>query len=418
MRPIGDLFTVSAGKTMSAAARAGESKVPFLRTSNVLWDEIDLSVVDEMAISEREFAKKSVEVGDLLVCEGGEIGRAAIWEDASLPISFQNHLHRLRPKGNDVDPRFYVYFLQSAFTQLGIFEGAGNKTTIPNLSSGRLKALDVPHPPLREQAAIADVLRMVQTARRVNEKLLATTEELRSAAIHQLFSRGLRGEPQKETEIGMIPESWHLRSVLDLCEIWSGGTPRKSSAEFWTGDIPWVSGKDLKRPALDDAKDHISPSGMDAGSRLAPEGAVLLLVRGMGLAKDLPVAVINRPMAFNQDVKALVSRGTYSGKFLRSAIYAGKERLLSQLATSAHGTKTLNLNDVENFVVPCSADIDEVNEIVAVVDAIETKVMLHRRKRLVLDQLFKSMLHKLMTGEMSVDDLDLTATSSPEGNVA
>src|SRR5262245_52637767 len=114
---------------MSAAARAGDDKTPFLRTSNVLWDEIDLTRVDEMSIPEHELEEKRLRPGDLLVCEGGEIGRAAIWSGEVEVMSFQNHLHRLRPTRNDVEPRFYVYFLQAGFTQLGIFEGAGNNTT-------------------------------------------------------------------------------------------------------------------------------------------------------------------------------------------------------------------------------------------------------------------------------------------------
>lgn len=179
-----------------------------------------------------------------------------------------------------------------------------------------------------------------------------------------------------------------------------------------------MSGKDLKKPALDDAIDHVSQEGVDNGSRLAPTDSVLLLVRGMGLAKDLPVAVINRPMAFNQDVKALVAKAGYSGSFLRSAIYAGKARLLSQLATSAHGTKTLNLHDLENFLVPVPATTIEAGEIAVVLETLDRKIDLHRRKREVLDQLFKSLLHQLMTGEMSALDLDLSALTKPEGSVA
>jgi type I restriction enzyme S subunit len=410
-RPLGELFDIGAGKTMSAAARAGADKVPFLRTSNVLWDEIDLTQVDEMSISPTELVDKSLKAGDLLVCEGGEIGRAAVWDGRVPVMSFQNHLHRLRPIQDDVDARFYVYFLQSAFTQLGIFEGAGNKTTIPNLSRNRLAALDVPHPPKPEQQSVAQALAKVREAVTIHDEATSTALELKRAVMSDLFTRGLRGEPQKETEIGLMPDSWSPRTILDLCEIWSGGTPRKSVTEYWKGDIPWVSGKDLKRPALDDAIDHVSAAGVDAGSRLAPEGAVLLLVRGMGLAKDLPVAVINRPMAFNQDVKALVSRGQYSGQFLRSAIYAGKERLLAQIVPSAHGTMTLNLNDVETFKIACPSDPEEAKDIVTILQTLDLKIDRHQKKREVLDELFESLLHKLMTGEVAVSDLDLSALS-------
>ena len=136
--PLGDLFEIGAGKTMSPAARKGIDKTPFLRTSNVFWDEIDLSSVDEMSIPAHEMPAKLLRRGDLLVCEGGEIGRAAIWDGQLETMSFQNHLHRLRPVVSDVEPRFYVFFLHSAFTQLGLYEGAGNRTTIPNLSRSPL----------------------------------------------------------------------------------------------------------------------------------------------------------------------------------------------------------------------------------------------------------------------------------------
>ena len=106
-------------------------------------------------------------------------------------------------------------------------------------------------------------------------------------------------------------------------------------------------------------------------------------------------------MAFNQDVKALVPRCDYSGRFLRSAVYVGKERLLGRIVTSAHGTMTLNLNDVERFKVPCPSDRVEADGIVAILDAIDRKIDLHRRKRAVLEELFKALLHKLMTGEIA-----------------
>ena len=187
-RPLGELFEIGAGKTMSAAARNGANKIPFLRTSNVLWDEIDLSTVDEMAIPDHELPSKLLRSGDLLVCEGGEIGRSAIWTGEIQPMSFQNHIHRLRPILPDVEPRFYVYFLQSAFTQLGLFEGAGNKTTIPNISRSRLAALYVPHPTLGEQRAIATALARVRGGVNLYRRKHAVLDDLFKALLHKLMT--------------------------------------------------------------------------------------------------------------------------------------------------------------------------------------------------------------------------------------
>lgn len=406
---IGDIFDIGSGKTMSSKVRTDAQPTPFLRTSNVFWDRIDLSKVDEMPMLPWEREDKSLRPGDLLVCEGGEIGRAAVWEGQAEGVSFQNHVHRLRRKSDDVDPGFYAYFLQSAFTQLGIYEGAGNKTTIPNLSRSNLAALDVPKPDFDEQRNIRLVLKRVRRTMDLADNMVRVADELKRAAMHELFARGLRGEPQKDSEIGPIPESWEIKTLLEVCTISSGGTPRKSVAEYWNGDIPWVSGKDLKKPTLDDAIDHISEDGAAAGSKIAPSDTVLILVRGMGLAKDLPISRISRPMGFNQDLKALISKGEVTGAFLRSAIYNRKDALLSRIVPSAHGTMTLNLDDLESFKIGCPTDPDEISGITATLDAIDAKIDLHKRKKAVLEELFRSLLHRLMTGGIRVADLNLTA---------
>lgn len=284
----------------------------------------------------------------------------------------------------------------------------------PRTSWGHISTFEVSSLSESQQRVASQLLWRIQNLIVKCERGIITAQKIKYETMNQLFARGLRGEAQKETDIGPMPQSWNPKSILELCDIWSGGTPRKSVAEYWSGEIPWVSGKDLKLPALDDVIDHISVAGVDAGSRIAPKGAVLLLVRGMGLAKDLPVAVIKRPMAFNQDVKALVTRGQYSGEFLRSAIYAGKDRLLSQIVPSAHGTMTLNLNDVESFKIACPSDNDEAAEIVTMLDVLDQKIALHQQKKSVLNELFRSLLHKLMTGEISFEDLDLSALTDAE----
>ena len=102
-------------------------------------------------------------------------------------MSFQNHLHRLRPIVEEVEPRFYVYFLQSAFTQLGIFEGAGNRTTIPNLSRSRLAGLEVPQPKIEEQTAIAAALSWVREAIKTQGQSIELAQDLKRAVLDDLF---------------------------------------------------------------------------------------------------------------------------------------------------------------------------------------------------------------------------------------
>lgn len=382
---------------------------PILRMNCQVDGEVSLHDLQYVDVDERTFGGFALNRGDILFNRTNSyelVGRSAVF-DHDVKAVFASYLVRLSVDRSRVDPYFLNFLINWDVAQGELKKLASRGVSQANISASKLKEFSVHLPSLPEQKAIAQVLRKVREHIAKERDLEDRSRSLQAATLNELFTRGLRREPQKETEIGPMPRSWSPRPVRDLCDIWSGGTPRKSIAEYWQGTIPWVSGKDLKLPTLDDAIDHISDAGVEAGSRLAPEGAVLLLVRGMGLAKDLPVAVINRAMAFNQDVKALVSRGEYSGRFLRSAIYVGKERLLGQIVPSAHGTMTLNLNDVETFQVACPASGEEANEIVTILDALERKVCLHQRKARVLEEFFDSLLDKLMTGAVRVQDLDV-----------
>ena len=406
-RPLGELFEIGAGKTMSAAARNGADKTPFLRASNVLWDEIDLSAVDEMSILEHELPAKLLWPGDLLVCEGGEIGRAAIWGGEVEPMSFQNHVHRLRPIVEEVDPRFYVYFLQSGFTQLGIYEGAGNKTTIPNLSRSRLAGLDVPQPPLAEQQAISCVLSHVQDAIKVQDQIITTAQALKGAAMHTLFTRGLRGGAQKETEIGPVPESWELKLISDHFAVVSGGTPSRRVQEFWMdGTIPWIKTTEVDYCVISKTEEYITRAGLkQSAAKVLPPGTLLLAMYGQGVTRG-KVAILGIEATCNQACAAISpDDGTVDSKYLYHFLLFRYESI-RQLA---HGgqQQNLNLEIVRNLpiLVPPAKDLQR--EVVDILDTIDRKIDLHRRKRVVLEELFKAVLHKLMTGEVRVGELSL-----------
>lgn len=403
--PLGDLFEIGAGKTMSAAARNGTNKTPFLRTSNVLWDHVDLSTVDEMAIPDHELPAKLLQSGDLLVCEGGEIGRAAIWNGEMDTVAFQNHLHRLRPLTNGVESHFYVYFLQSAFTQLGIYEGAGNKTTIPNLSRSRLAALEIPHPPLKEQKAVAAALAHIRKAIQMQEQIGRVAQDLKRATMRELFTRGLRGEAQKETDIGPMPESWIVEPINDHFSVVSGGTPSRKTPAFWTdGTIPWVKTTEVNYGVIRETDERITQAGLDqSAAKLLPPGTLLLAMYGQGVTRG-KVAVLGIEATCNQACAAInTDNDVVDTKYLYyflSFRYEAIRRL-------AHGgnQQNLNLETVRTLPLARPKKRKEQREIVAILDAIDRKVDLHRRKRAVLDDLFKSLLHKLMTGKIRVTEL-------------
>ena len=171
------------------------------------------------------------------MCEGGYIGRTALWNNEIEGCLYQNHLHRLRAKEEKADPQFGVYWLWYAFDVAKLYFGRGNVTTIPNLSRSKLAELPMALPPLPEQKKIAHILSTVQRAIEAQERIIQTTTELKKALMHKLFTEGLRNEPQKQTEIGPVPESWEVETVGDYCDILNGFA-FKSEDYVSTGGIP------------------------------------------------------------------------------------------------------------------------------------------------------------------------------------
>jgi len=190
-RMLGELFHVQQGVAMSPARREGISPHPFLRTLNVLWGHIDLSMLDEMDFTDEEVAKLSLKSNDLLVCEGGEVGRTAIWRGELRVCLYQNHVHRLRRLNDNVVPDFYMYWMQAAFKVFGVYSGLESKTTIPNLSGSQLKSFKVPRPSIEEQKRIASELRdKISQAEKLKvaiEKQLEAINALPQAILKKAF---------------------------------------------------------------------------------------------------------------------------------------------------------------------------------------------------------------------------------------
>ena len=145
---LGDIFYHNTGKALNSSNKEGVLR-NYLTTSNVYWNQFDLSLVKQMPFRDNELEKCTVQKGDLLVCEGGDIGRSAIW-NFDYNICIQNHIHRLRPKG-DLNVLFYYYVLRflKEHNQIG-----GKGIGLLGLSSNELHKIGMPLPPRKEQDRI------------------------------------------------------------------------------------------------------------------------------------------------------------------------------------------------------------------------------------------------------------------------
>lgn len=145
---LGDVFSHTAGKALNSKNTNG-TKHKYITTSNVYWDHFELNNLKEMYYTEDEIEKYSVEYGDLLVLEGGDVGRSAIW-NLQETYCIQNHIHRLRPFIN-VDVK-YFYYVMMCFKLKGDISGKG--IGIKGLSAHALHCIYIPLPPLEEQHRI------------------------------------------------------------------------------------------------------------------------------------------------------------------------------------------------------------------------------------------------------------------------
>lgn len=406
--PLGTLFDIGAGKSVTPVARHGEPRYPFLRTSNIFWGRLELTNVDAMHFTREEIETKSLKKGDLLVCEGGDIGRAAIWNGAIERCGFQNHLHRLRPKSGEVVPHFYMYYLQAGFTQLGLYEGAANKTTIPNLSRNRLAALPVPPPSKREHSQLAALLFKLQKAVQLQAKIEWTVRALKATATQKLFSEGMRNEARKETEIGLIPQSWevvelglHLKAAqygLSVKGQPSGRTPLLRMNCQVDGRVAF---RDLQFVDLDQET--------LAKFRLADRDLLFNRTNSYELVGRTAIIHGNREaVCASYLIRLTLDHGTLYPEFINYFFNLDSTQAeLRKLATRGVGQANINASKLRLFKIPKPRTIDEQREIVSNLQTLDAKIKHHENKRATLDSLFKTLLMKIMVGEIRVPVMDI-----------
>ncbi|WP_444897679.1 restriction endonuclease subunit S [Microbulbifer sp. SSSA005] len=200
----------------------------------------------------------------------------------------------------------------------------------------------------------------------------------------------------------MSINGWIATQIGDIAKFTSGGTPSKQNTEFWGGTEPWISGKDLKSHYLNSSIDTLTPQGF-AKAKKAPEGASLILVRGMTLLNDFPVGYAEREVAFNQDLKALIPTNDVNGLFLSFLLAGEKHKIRQLVSTAGHGTGRLDTNSVKEYPVnlPPLPEQKKIAQLLSTWDkAIDTSEKLLANSR----QQKKALMQQLLTGKKRLRD--------------
>ncbi|MEX2165255.1 MAG: restriction endonuclease subunit S [Sulfuricaulis sp.] len=289
----------------------------------------------------------------------------------------------------------------------------------PRTSWASLREFRFHVPPLSEQRKIAGVLGMVQLAIEQQERLLQLTAELKKTLLHQLFTQGLRGEPQKETEIGPVPESWEVTSLESAAIAFDYGTSVKcehGKAGFPVLRIPNVIGGSID---LGDLK-HGQPKRTELDTLRLRDGD-LLFVRTNGVLENAGRCALYRGELddcyfASYLIRVRVDHSKVLPAFVNE--YArterGKSFLSGRAIRTADGKFNINSGTLKRVLLPLPS-LEEQEEIVRQLDVVERKCRLHDAKRSAFNGLFHTLLHLLMTAQIRVGHLDISESQEPSG---
>lgn len=267
--------------------------------------------------------------------------------------------------------------------------------------------IKIPLPPLPEQRRIARVLSTVQSAIEQQVRLIALTRELKSALMRKLFTEGLRGEKQKETEIGLVPEGWTTTKIGNVAKLQSGGTPSRDNPKYWTGGtIPWVKTTEINYRVIETTQEFITEEGLNnSAAKVLPKGTLLVAMYGQGVTRGR-VGILGLDAAANQACAAITPLN--KKQILTWFLYYYMQFHYQDLRELGHGAnqRNLNMDLIKSF--PLSyPETDEQQSIVDSLSAFDKKLSLIEQKRDLLEELFRTLLHQLMTGQVRVGALTL-----------
>ena len=378
------------------------SLIRYVDVSAVSRDELNIvSDVEYSAAEAPSRARKVVKAGDTIFATV----RPTLRRIAQIPEELDSEIVStafcvLRPNPAAINSDFLYFAIQLE----GVMDGIAAMQTGASYPAVReVDVLDqaIPLPPLSTQYEIATVLSLVRSAVLVQKKCEDAARALKRAAMQTLFTRGLRGEAQKETEIGPLPESWEVSTLGESARLERGRFMHRPRNEqrFYGGTTPFVQTGDVVKAGgrIRDFTQTLNEDGV-AISRVFPAGTILITIAAnIGFT-----GILCFDSACPDSLVAITPERLVTSEFLEHYLQTQQEEM-DRLAPK--GTqKNINIQFLRPWPVLVPRD-DEQREIVAVLDAIDHKIDLHRRKRGVLEDLFKALLHKLMTGEIRVGEL-------------
>lgn len=365
-------------------------------------------------VSIRDMSSKSItrtkeQITDLAVMEA----RCKLVKKGTLLFSFKLTIGKMAFAGCDLftneaiaafvikdarelSPDFLYYALQSAS-----YGGSNQAVMGKTLNSKTLAEIEIPFPPLEDQIRIAHLLRKVEELIAQRRQNLHQLDELHRSVFLEMFGDPVRNE-----------KGWTTLPFSQIGSFTSGGTPSKSRADYWAGEYPWVSPKDMKVPRIVNSVDHISAKVFDETSlKLIAPGHLLIVVRGMILAHSFPVAINMVDIAINQDMKAISLKSSMRAEYVFHCLNALKRRILKLVTTAGHGTKKFDSDAMVKLLIPCPPP-EMQDRFMVIADRIDQIKTCYQKSLADLEALYGGLSQRVFKGELDLSRVPLSGEAT------
>ena len=357
------------------------------------------------------------ESGNILIAKitpSFENGKQAFATGLPTPFGFATtEVIPLRPRNDEHDQRLLFFYLLHPDVRHHVAERMEGTTGRQRVAAEVLLNLPFPEFESEEQNAVSSSLEMIQQLIARETKSVQTATTLKRAAMRTLFTRGLRHEEQKETDIGPVPKSWEVISFESVREKLQYGTSVRCT--YNVSDCPVLRIPNIEPQFInsDDLK-YCTLSGKYAAKYQLEEND-LIFIRTNGVLDRLgscavytghPADALFASYLIRARMKLARVNPYFAAFFFGSE--SGTNAIAARATPASDGKFNLNAATIDSLPLPLPPTLSEQDDIVTILDAINRKIELNRRKTAVLGELFKALLHKLIIGEYHVADLDLS----------
>ena len=410
---IGALGTVITGKTPSTKNDVfWQGDIPFITPPDLRGNSVRQAqrsiTADGMAVV------NEIPQGAVMVCCIGSIGLTGICEVERAATNQQINSVIVDP--SRADARYFHYAIMHNRPALLT---AAQMTTVPILNKSNFSRIRLWLPPLTEQRQIAVVLSTVQQAIERQERLIALTAELKKALMHKLFTEGTRGEPLKQTEIGPVPCNWQTLKLADAVDYIDYGISAPIPKTVPPDGIKIVSTADITKDGeiLYGKIRQLSAPARTVQRLTLKHGDVLFNWRNSSelIGKSSVFEEQAEPHVFASFILRIRCDEVRShNAFLAYLMnYYREQGIFIKLSRRAVNQANYNRNEISVLGIPLPP-IDEQLEIARAITSVVNSRTIHVRRRDTLQSLFRTLLYQLMTAQVRVHDLDLSALEEAE----